>query len=116
MGRLGKSQRPAALLWLALLLLAAHAVWARPGGGSSFSSGSSGSSGGGGGDGSELEALFYLIQFAINYPYLGLPLLAIIAYCYYVNSGRSPAEEIVSSNPGRGALTQRGVLIRQQVR
>ncbi len=117
MGRLGKSPGLTGLWWLMLFVVSATEVWARPGGGSSFSSGSSGSSGGGGGgDGLDIEALFYLLQFVIKYPQFGLPLLAMIAFFYFINSGRSPAEEIVSSSLGRGEWARRGSPLRQQVR
>jgi predicted lipid-binding transport protein (Tim44 family) len=70
------------LLTLLLLLAFAATAWARAGGGQSFSHGSSGHGGGGGGGGGGgffiFELIWLFVQFCIHYPYIGLPIIAVI--------------------------------------
>jgi predicted lipid-binding transport protein (Tim44 family)/endogenous inhibitor of DNA gyrase (YacG/DUF329 family) len=80
-----KRLRGWATLWW--LLLGTAPVWARVGGGQSFSGGHSGggSGGGGGGGGGGADLIWLLIQLVFNVPQLGVPLLAIVLIVWYFN-------------------------------
>jgi hypothetical protein len=84
-------------LILVLLLLAIRA-WARPGGGSSFSGGSSGGSGGRSSDDDFIiDLVLLLIQIAIDYPQIGLPLIGAVILFFIVT-------RMIQSDSGRIVL------------
>lgn len=60
------------------MVLICETADARAGGGHGYSGGGGGSSGGGGGGGGEIYLILRLIEFAIRYPALGVPLLIIV--------------------------------------
>jgi predicted lipid-binding transport protein (Tim44 family) len=72
--------------WLPLLVVLgwAAAAWARPGGGSSFSGGSGGRGGGGGDDSFVLDLIFLVIELLVDYPQVGVPLIAAILLTWLV--------------------------------
>jgi predicted lipid-binding transport protein (Tim44 family) len=84
------TRRRLALASLVVLVLAGIAL-ARPGGGESFSGGGGGSSGGGGGGSGFLfffvELIYYLFVFIIDFPYVSLPVIAVMVI-YIVWSSR----------------------------
>ncbi len=104
---------------IAVLVLAALCgiALARPGGGETFSGGSSGGGGGGGGAIGAiyfiLELLYYLVVLVVYYPYIGLPLIALIVF-WIVMSRRSkrangdwnsaPAAELAPPPPTLAAM------------
>jgi uncharacterized Zn finger protein (UPF0148 family) len=64
---------------LALVALACGVAWARPGGGDSYSGGGGhGGSGGGGDGGGWFELIYWLIRITIEFPAVGLTLIAIV--------------------------------------
>ncbi len=72
-------------------------LWARPGGGHSYSGGGSGS-GGSGGDG--IAMLIYLI-FSLLPPYISIPLVIVIFILYNINQRKNKNEnKTVISSPG----------------
>jgi Tim44-like domain len=101
-GRLGRLL--ASPLILFILLIAVRA-WARPGGGSSFSGGSGG---GGGGSSSDddfiLELVLVLVQIAIDYPQVGLPLIGVVILFFVVT-------RMMESDTGRILLVVLGVTV-----
>ena len=70
----------AVLRWAIVLglLLVAVTADARVGGGQTFSSGGGGYSGGGGGGGMDGELLLFVLELAIRYPRVGVPMLGIL--------------------------------------
>jgi len=87
--RLVRDLPHAAWIWvalpaLAILLLAADAL-ARAGGGGNYVGGGGGGGGGGG------EGIGMLIWLAIEYPYIGVPLLIIVVVVAIVKRRRNPA-------------------------
>ena len=92
--------------FVALTVLALPAVlFARAGGGDSYSGSGSGGHGGGGGGGDIeglFELLYYLLRFCYYYPKIGFPLLfVVIAFVVYVS--RKGKEGYISSVIRRAA-------------
>lgn len=69
-------------LILAVVIATTATAIARPGGGESFSGGGGHSSGGGSGGGGVaiFELLYWLLRLCVFYPWIGLPLIALIIY------------------------------------
>lgn len=111
MSRRSKRATFALLFTLALLLSWSLCVWARPGGGDSFSgSSSSHSSGGSSGDGGDAAGLIIqLIVLSFEHPAIGVPLLIIVV-------GFLIAKKVVmSSRQGWSTTTPEAVEQVQQV-
>jgi predicted lipid-binding transport protein (Tim44 family) len=72
---------------LCALLLDHESVWARPGGGQSYSSDRHGGSGGGGGDFSG-ELIYLLIRLIFFYPQVGVPVALIVAFVIWRKRNR----------------------------
>jgi Tim44-like domain len=87
------TKRRIAIALLVLAVLCGVAI-ARPGGGETFSGGGSSGGGGGGGGGAIgaiyflIELLYYLVVLVVYYPYIGLPVIALIVF-WIVRSRRS---------------------------
>ena len=100
--------------WLAraspLIVLILAVGWcalasARPGGGSSFSGGSGGGSGGGGGDDFVISCVLLLIEVAIDYPQIGLPVLGgVILLLVVMKLAQSDAGKVVLALAVLGGL------------
>ena len=93
-------------VWLvfAACLLVPLTLWARAGGGQGYSGGGSGGSGGSG-DGGDIAYLVYLlIRLCIEYPWIGLPLVCLIALFFFWASLQT--NEAYKGNVIRRAVSQ----------
>lgn len=78
------ARQPMGALACLAVLLECAVVWARPGGGQSYS-GSHRSPGGGGGGGGDFsgELIYFLIRLIFFYPQIGVPLLLIVLFVFW---------------------------------
>jgi hypothetical protein len=88
------------LAGLAVVAALVADAFARPGGGDSFSGGGGHGDGSGGGDGSGvLELLYWLIRLAIHYPYIGVPLIALVIGWFIYSSYKQHQNKDWDSGP-----------------
>ncbi len=104
-----RGARVVRLLALLTALLAALSVYARVGGGDSYSGGGSGGSGGGGGDGIGAEIIYLifrlLLWLTIHHPAIGIPvdILVIVAVTIWLR-GRTGKESLRRITPTASAV------------